>query len=115
MNEILTMFSRFIVTYEILLEYDGISVVGHKARITFTDGCVLVYTDMTIVAEARRKYSFQWMNPNAILHMRWDNALHHPHIATYPNHKHVGSEKNIQESPEMTLEDVLLIITTTLE
>ncbi len=39
--------------------------------------------------------------------VRWDNALHHPHIATHPHHKHVDDEKNILESAERTLETVL--------
>ena len=42
--------------------------------------------------------------------MRWDNALHHRHIPTFPYHKHVGNEEQIEASGEMFLTNVLQII-----
>ncbi len=50
------------------------------------------------------------MDSNFELKIRWDNALHHRHIATFPHHKHVEDENKIEESEEMTLEVVLSFI-----
>lgn len=55
------------------------------------------------------------MNVEGSLRVRWDNAPHHPHIATYPHHKHVGDETIIEPSEEMSLDAVLGIIETMLQ
>ena len=41
---------------------------------------------------------------------RWDNTPHHPDIATFPHHQHIGNELNVHSSKKMTLYEVLLFI-----
>lgn len=55
--------------------------------------------------EQVRNYAFHWQDADKTLRVRWDNAPHHSHIATYPHHKH--TPEGIFESWEMTLESVL--------
>lgn len=55
--------------------------------------------------ESERDYSFHWQSADGKLIIRWDNARHHKHIKTYPNHKHVG--ETVEESLEMSLDEIL--------
>jgi hypothetical protein len=56
------------------------------------------------------KYSYHWQSTESKLIVRWDNAPHHFSIATFPYHKHIGSEENIQSSFEISLLEVLVFI-----
>ena len=49
-------------------------------------------------------YSYHWQDEDGSLIVRWDNAPHHPHLKSYPHHKHAP---DIEESGEMSLEEVL--------
>ena len=57
------------------------------------------------------KYSFHWQAADGQLQKRWDNAMHHPEISTYPHHLHDGTEDNVRPHKSMTAEEALLIIT----
>jgi hypothetical protein len=59
--------------------------------------------------EFERNYSFHWQNSQGAFVMRWDNAPHHRHLKTYPNHMHRNDL--IEESDVITLKDVLKYIT----
>ncbi|HQY91597.1 DUF6516 family protein [Caldilinea sp.] len=61
---------------------------------------------------AIRKYSYYLLNSDNTLHTGWDNAPHHHRLklAQFPHHKHVGSQGNIQDSSEASLEAVLQVI-----
>lgn len=107
MNELIDSFSHIIDSYVVLQDRENPKITELKIRIVFSDQSILEYTEVNVIQLNKRKYSFQWMRPDYQLLLRWDNALHHPHIATYPHHKHVDEEKNILESAEMTLKMVL--------
>jgi len=49
-----------------------------------------------------------FMDGHNELIVRWDNAPHHPHLKTYPHHKHL--QEAIENSMEITLEEVLKYI-----
>lgn len=34
------------------------------------------------------KYAYYWLTPTGALLMGWDNAPHHPQIASHPSHQH---------------------------
>jgi hypothetical protein len=55
----------------------------------------------------RLMYSYHYMDANHRLIFRYDNVAHHPQVATYPHHKHNGSEENVIASSAPTLADVL--------
>ena len=67
------------------------------------------------VAEQRKgnlleRYSYYWLDKNNKLIIGWDNALHHTKLDTYPNHKHVGKQNNLQIPQETSLVDVMEVI-----
>jgi hypothetical protein len=51
-----------------------------------------------------------WLDVNNCLLIGWDNAPHHPHLPSFPHHKHVGSQDNRQPSEETTSEEILAAI-----
>ncbi len=58
----------------------------------------------------RKSYSYHWQTEEGQLIKRWDNAAHHPHVATHPFHVHAGSEPNVLASEVMTVFEVMEII-----
>ena len=56
------------------------------------------------------RYSYYWLDKNNKLIIGWDNAPHHTKLDTYPNHKHVGKQNNLQISQETSLVDVMEVI-----
>ncbi|WP_045221901.1 toxin-antitoxin system TumE family protein [Desulfonatronum thioautotrophicum] len=54
------------------------------------------------------KYRYQYMDDNANLIFRYDNAPHYPQLKSFPHHKHTPSATI--EHCEPTLEDVLMEI-----
>jgi len=59
------------------------------------------------VSETEYLYSFHWQYKDGSLRIRWDNAPHHKSIRTFPHHKHTP---DLEESTEISLEDVLKVI-----
>ena len=57
-----------------------------------------------------RRYSYYWLNKNNELKIGWDNAPHHTKLDSYPHHKHVGKQNNLQSSQETSLVDVMEVI-----
>ena len=56
------------------------------------------------------KYSFHWQTENKELIKRWDNAPHHPEIATYPHHVHDGSEDSVFPYLPVDIEDIFKLL-----
>lgn len=57
-----------------------------------------------------KRYSNYWLTAENELKIGWDNAPHHKKLNTFPHHKHVDQQKNIQLSKETTLEEIMKII-----
>jgi len=53
----------------------------------------------------RIQYAFHYQDANGKLVFRYDNAPHHPHLATFPAHKHLGD--TVVEAQVPDLADVL--------
>lgn len=60
--------------------------------------------------ETLKRYSYYWLTSANELKIGWDNALHHTHLGTFPHHKHVGQQGNLQPSTETCLEEVMQVI-----
>ena len=56
------------------------------------------------------KYSFHWQDAEGNLISRWDNAKHHPNIATYPNHVHKNIEDKVYPHKAVDVKAILDII-----
>ena len=74
------------------------------------DGSTLQFLELiNIKAEeiTRPKYRFHFMDSSDKIIFRYDNAPHHPEVATYPHHKHIRGEEQQKQSKEIGLRDVL--------
>lgn len=75
--------------------------------ITFETGYLLEFAEVKDTETDRKlKYRYQCMNEAHELVFRYDNAPHHPEIATFPHHKHTADA--VVEAIEPTLRDVLM-------
>ncbi|WP_054840418.1 DUF6516 family protein [Thermococcus sp. JCM 11816] len=99
--------SEIVRSYDILDYKEGSDFYFLKIRTELIDGSVLHIREF--VSNEEYNYSFQWQRDSELI-IRWDNAPHHKNLPTFPHHKHVGSEKNVLPSSEITLEEVLGVI-----
>ena len=106
MLRLLEKFEDIIFSFNFLLYEREANISRLKIEIIFIDQSRLYVRDFYL-GGGKRKYAFHWMDKNDKLLVRWDNTEHWPDIATYPHHKHVGNQLNIEASNEMLLEEVL--------
>lgn len=81
-----------------------------RYRLTLRDGGLLEMFECFRVVEEKlylAKYSFHWQDAAGQLRKRWDNATHHPEVATYPYHVHDGAEENVLPHGLISAEEVL--------
>ncbi len=57
-----------------------------------------------------KRYSYYWLTPGNELKVGWDNAPHHAKMESFPHHKHVGRQDNLQPSTETRLEEVMRVV-----
>jgi len=60
----------------------------------FADGSRLEFAERVVIEQRRpvkQEYRYQFVQREAAV-FRYDNAPHHKHITTHPDHKHVGAE-----------------------
>lgn len=89
--------------------------IGHiKGALSFLDNTVLYFREIVDVERGveRIKYTYHYQYQDTIIRIfRYDNTRHHPHIPTFPHHKHIGTERiaddNLTESTAPTLAKVL--------
>lgn len=113
MNDILLIINDFesiIEAKQILTQRQDNRIMELRVRLILIDKTILEITEIFIFDLNKRKYSFQWMEENYDLKIRWDNAPHHRNILTFPHHKHTLQEENVQESDEPTIEEILGMI-----
>jgi len=55
-------------------------------------------------------YSYYWLTNVNELIIGWDCAPHHPHLKTFPHHKHLSGRKKPVTSDEINLPDVFEFI-----
>jgi hypothetical protein len=105
----LSKYANCIATFAVLLQETRSELRKTKIRVTLVDNSVLFLREI-IIENILFDYSYHWQEENGTLIIRWDNAAHYPTIATYPHHKHVGSENVIMPSYEQNLEQVMSYI-----
>ena len=102
--------SPIVDSFEVLRFSQWNSGAYVKLKIYIVDGTLLHVREY--IDEKERHYSFHWQDENAGLICRWDNSWHHPYIQTHPHHKH--ERKEVKESHETSLKDILTCIQKTL-
>jgi hypothetical protein len=115
-------FNEYIeVAKELISSYDDIVAVAELEEfevtlnegfiggtITFIDGSrlhFLEYIRITSNIPIKLKYRYHYEDAEGDTVFRYDNALHHKDIVTFPHHKHVGD--NVLPSREPSLSTVL--------
>ncbi len=102
----IALFTDIISSFEILQQEVRLDLSKTKIKLVLADSSVIFIREI-IIQNVLHDYSYHWQRADGTLIIRWDNARHYPIISTYPHHKHVSTESNVQESFEQTLYDVL--------
>ena len=109
--ELALIASEIIAHYVVVRSWANTDDGYIRVRATLTNGDFLEAAEYFVVQQGHVvtvDYRHQWMNANrTILHRRWDNTPHHPALAGFPDHCHVGSEDNVVPSEPTSLLRVL--------
>lgn len=104
---------------DVLKKYDDIIESYNIIRFSMTDTSYCLIYEVKLIdnthlfakdylfQDATRKYSYHWQNAIGDCIIRWDNAPHHQDVSTFPYHKHIGKEEDIEESLPVELTIVL--------
>lgn len=93
------------------VEFDeqDVSVAYLKGSVSLLDGSTLFFAQYVQIEGTssdqinRKKYRYHWQAANGETRYRWDNAPHHPNLATFPDHVHVGADEQERESNPVDL------------
>lgn len=68
-----------------------------RGELDLVDGSRLYFRELVEgrTAIVRLMYSYHYQAADASLILRYDDTPHYPGIATFPHHKHAGSETNV--------------------
>jgi len=80
-----------------------------KLKVTLADGSTLQINEQ-YYHDTLERYAYYWLDRYNRLLIGWDNDPHHSHLPSFPHHKHVGSQDDIQPSEETTPEEILTAI-----
>ncbi len=75
------------------------------ARLRFSDGSQLQVVEKLIVeryTSIKIRYAYHYQRADGTLVFRYDNVPHHPEIATFPHHKHVGDRVTSAQPPDLS-------------
>ena len=99
----LTFFSRVKI---VLLELDESTL---RLILYLKDGTNLRIAEQW-TGETLERYSYYWLTATDELKIGWDNAPHHTRVVSFPHHRHVEKQSNVQPSYETSLEQVMAIV-----
>lgn len=82
-----------------------------RIRLRFSDNALLEMSEAFVLVEGELhwlSYRYHYQDALATLVFRYDNAPHHPEIATHPDHKHSREQilASLHPSIEQLLEEV---------
>jgi hypothetical protein len=80
-----------------------------RCRVSFWDGSFLdlyevISTELGYPVRVHYAYTYVRNGKHVF---RYDNAPHHPEIATYPHHKHIGEKEHLAPADQPTLNQIL--------
>lgn len=78
-----------------------------KADVQLADGSRLHLNEVYVLGQLR-KYGYYRLSPTGEVIQGWDNAPHHPEIASHPHHLH--QENTVYPSQVRSLADVLTLL-----
>ena len=97
-----------LIVEELRIVVTTAGVIFH-AIVRYDDGAILQVTEELVKTGRQRatrvRYAFHYQDAEGNLVFRYDNAPHHPRLATFPAHKHVGDTVIEAQAPDLA--DVL--------
>lgn len=86
----LALATAFVATCDLTYQEINATRCYVSGSLLLKNGCHLFVAEFVIVTDTieRPKYRYHLQGADGLLVARWDNAPHHPHIATHPAHKH---------------------------
>jgi hypothetical protein len=109
----LLIISDIIYSFNVINENIIENVGFYRTRIKLINGdCLEIFERFEIINECLcvNKYSFHWQTAQGKLIKRWDNAPHHPELATFPHHVHLSDEENVETHQMVDIFQILNII-----
>ncbi len=104
-----TLLSRREIEMETLEVFDRSDKVGQSSElyavVRFYDGSQLQIVEKLVVeayALLKTRYAYHYQQADGVLIFRYDSAPHHPEIATYPHHKHIGEQVMAAQPPDIS-------------
>lgn len=94
-------------------DYNGLI----RCRVTFWDGSFLdIYEVISteLGYPVRINYAYTYLRNDQRV-FRYDNAPHHPEIATHPHHKHIGPKDRLAPADQPSLSQIISEIEDLLE
>ncbi len=90
-----------------LLQVDMVTIGARfRAEVRFFDGSRLsIFEHLELSGRRsfqRIAYKYHYQDQSDALIFRYDNSPHHPNLATFPDHKHVGSMIIDAEPPHLS-------------
>lgn len=86
----------------------GVKTGYTRFALELRDGSELHVFEYVTSSMRKLDYSYHWQDKEQNLIMRWDNAPHHPEVATHPHHLH--HDGTVKPSQEPTLAEILKMI-----
>ncbi len=87
-----------------------------KGKLFFENGSMEFIEVVRFVSRkfVKIKYKYHFMDNNNMMIFRYDNVKHHPHIKTFPHHKHVAEQILPSKEPDIftVLKEIQKIIKT---
>ena len=80
--------------------------VVFRGELRFYDGSRLSIIEEIVKTGPRSikriNYKFHYQSADGNMMFRYDNAPHHPHLATHPAHKHIGDKVTEAHDPDLS-------------
>jgi hypothetical protein len=76
-----------------------------EGRLRFHDGSLLDFDEVVLLRNeqiVKLRYAYHYQNKSREAIFRYDNAPHHSSIITFPHHKHVGSDVEPAQVPDLS-------------
>ncbi len=86
--------SVLVVTYDLVKVQLSANTGYVEGAVIFTNSARLLFFEFwqrTALGTERKKYRYHLLDDANQMIFRYDNAPHHPEIATFPHHKHLST------------------------
>lgn len=100
-----------VASFQIRREREGTNEGYWRGIILFADDSRFEFSEYFQIAAGETvqiiTYSYHWAQENGDCIKRWDNTPHHPELAGFPHHVHLGKPGSAFSSAPRCLQDVL--------